>query len=149
MTPTQRLLDAAQRLVAEADFRLGGILSNESKARDIPSTAYSQVKARHLASLRDALCDALAEQPAGQEPVAYMLPRDGDDCAIFREPSSFATRYSPKGWTPLYTAPQPAKREPLTDGQIAEIAATPCAVVGSYVHTFARAIEAAHGITKE
>ena len=61
-----------------------------------------------------ALRAALAEQPAEQsakhgEPVAYMLPRDGDDCAIFREPSSFATRYSPKGWTPLYTAPQPAK----------------------------------------
>ena len=30
----------------------------------------------------------------------------------------------------------------LTDEQIAEIAATPCAVAGSYVHTFARAIEA-------
>jgi len=46
--------------------------------------------------------------------------------------------------TPLYTSPQPSK--PLTDEQIAEIAATPCAVAGSYVHTFARAIEAAHGI---
>ena len=30
----------------------------------------------------------------------------------------------------------------LTDEEIAEIAATPCAVAGSYVHTFARAIEA-------
>jgi hypothetical protein len=29
----------------------------------------------------------------------------------------------------------------LTDEEIAEIASTPCAVVGSYVHTFARAIE--------
>lgn len=38
------------------------------------------------------------------------------------------------------------QRKPLTDEQIAEIAATPCAVAGSYVHTFARAIEAAHGI---
>jgi uncharacterized protein (DUF3084 family) len=31
----------------------------------------------------------------------------------------------------------------LTDEQIAKIASTPCAVVGSYVHTFARSIEAA------
>jgi hypothetical protein len=31
----------------------------------------------------------------------------------------------------------------LTDEQIAKIASTPCAVVGSYVHTFARAIESA------
>ena len=38
-----------------------------------------------------------------------------------------------------------AQRKPwvgLTDEQIAEIASTPCAVAGSYVHTFARAIEA-------
>ena len=30
----------------------------------------------------------------------------------------------------------------LSDADIARIAATPCAVAGSYVHTFARAIEA-------
>ena len=45
---------------------------------------------------------------------------------------------------PLYTTPP--QRKPLTDEQIAKIASTPAAVVGSYVHTFARAIEAAHGI---
>lgn len=44
-------------------------------------------------------------------------------------------------------APQGPALAPLTDEQIATIASTPCAVVGSYVHTFARAIEAAHGIT--
>lgn len=44
-------------------------------------------------------------------------------------------------------APQGPALVPLTDEQIATIASTPCAVVGSYVHTFARAIEAAHGIT--
>ena len=44
----------------------------------------------------------------------------------------------------LYTTPP--QRKPLTDEQIAKIASTPAAVVGSYVHTFARAIEAAHGI---
>ena len=45
---------------------------------------------------------------------------------------------------PLYERPQ--FRKPLTYEQIAEIASTPAAIVGSYVHTFARAIEAAHGI---
>ena len=46
--------------------------------------------------------------------------------------------------TPVATLPP--QRKPLTDEQIAKIASTPAAVVGSYVHTFARAIEAAHGI---
>lgn len=75
--------------------------------------AYEGAKQRRKKATA-ALRAALAEQTAEQEPVAYMLPRDGDDCAIFREPGSFATRYSPKGWTPLYTTPQPAKRVPLT-----------------------------------
>ena len=47
----------------------------------------------------------------------------------------------------LYTAPTP--RKPLTDKEIAAIASTPCAVVGSYVHTFARALERAHGIGEQ
>jgi len=50
-----RVRECAQRLVEHADFRLGGVLSADSKAKDIPSKAVSQVKARHLASLRDAL----------------------------------------------------------------------------------------------
>ena len=41
---------------------------------------------------------------------------------------------------------QTLQRKPLTDEEIAKIASTPAAVVGSYVHTFARAIEASHGI---
>jgi len=52
----------------------------------------------------------------------------------------------PEG-TKLYAAPP--QRKPLTDEEIAEIAATPAAIPGSYVHSFARAIEAAHGIKEE
>lgn len=37
------------------NFPLGGVLSADSKAKDIPSGAVSQVKARHLAALRDAI----------------------------------------------------------------------------------------------
>lgn len=50
-----RIRECAQRLVEHADFRLGGNLSASSKASEIPSKATSQVKARHLAALRDAL----------------------------------------------------------------------------------------------
>jgi AcrR family transcriptional regulator len=59
-----RVRECAQRLVEHADFRLGGILSEDSKARDIPSRAVSHVKSRHLAALRDALA---SPQPAQQE----------------------------------------------------------------------------------
>ena len=38
------------------------------------------------------------------------------------------------------------QRKPLTDEEITQIAATPAAIPGSYVFSFARAIEAAHGI---
>jgi hypothetical protein len=54
--------ESASRLVEHADFKLGGCLSADSKAKDIPSNAVSSVKARHLASLRDALA-AMKEQP--------------------------------------------------------------------------------------
>ncbi|MDH4481441.1 MAG: hypothetical protein QE279_01890 [Rhodoferax sp.] len=50
-----RIIECAKRLVEHADFQLGGILSADSKAKDIPSKAVSQVKSRHLAALRDAL----------------------------------------------------------------------------------------------
>ena len=59
-----RVHECAKRLVDHADFQLGGILSADSKARDIPSNAVSQVKARHLAALRDALA-AMPKQEGG------------------------------------------------------------------------------------
>lgn len=52
-----RVIDCAKRLVEHADFQLGGSLSADSNAKDIPSNAVSKVKARHLAALRDALAD--------------------------------------------------------------------------------------------
>jgi hypothetical protein len=54
-TTTDRIVECAIRLVEHADFKLGGVLSADSKAKDIPSKAVSSVKARHLAALRDAL----------------------------------------------------------------------------------------------
>lgn len=67
-----RVYEAAKRLVDHADFQLGGVLSAKSKARDIPSNAASKVKARHLASLRD----ALAKTPQQAEAVPSDVVRD-------------------------------------------------------------------------
>jgi hypothetical protein len=53
--PLLEIAERAKRLVEHADFKLGGILSASSKAREIPSNAASSVKARHLALLRDSL----------------------------------------------------------------------------------------------
>lgn len=49
------VIQRAQRLVEYADFKLAGTLSASSPRDAIPSNAVSSVKARHLASLRDAL----------------------------------------------------------------------------------------------
>ncbi len=50
-----KIKECAQRLADHAESGLGGCLSDDSPARDIPSNAVSMVKARHLASLRAAL----------------------------------------------------------------------------------------------
>jgi hypothetical protein len=60
-----RVIECAMRLVAHADFQLGGCLNDKSKAKEIPSNAIANVKARHLAQLRDALsASPQAPQPA-------------------------------------------------------------------------------------
>lgn len=69
----EQLLDAAKRLVENANFQLGGVLSAESKSKDIPSRAVASVKARNLASLREAVrkCgqDVNATSTTGEENV--------------------------------------------------------------------------------
>ena len=96
------------------------------------------------------------EQPAQQEPVAWMYP---DDLARFETSETFAQAYSiemvspTQGETvPLYTRPQ--AREPLTDEQIEKLDCVflhaidwdDYEVYKPSVFAFARAIEAAHGI---
>lgn len=60
---TDRIVECANRLVEHSDSRLGGCLSADSKAREIPSNAVSHVKARHLAALRAALAEAAEATP--------------------------------------------------------------------------------------
>ena len=45
-------------------------------------------------------------------------------------------------YIPLYTVAPQREWQGLTDEEINKIAATPAAIPGSYVHSFARAIEA-------
>lgn len=40
---------------------------------------------------------------AGGGVVAWMLPREGDECAVFREPQDYP--FASAGWTPLYDRP--------------------------------------------
>lgn len=93
--------------------------------------------------------EALA-QPE-QEPVAWMLEGWGPDCGpyfeIYRN-DEMGWR-DKKEWTPLYTTPYVAtprpQRKPLTDEEIGAILEGVNAY-GTRLYTFARAIEAVHGI---
>jgi hypothetical protein len=95
---------------------------------------------------------ALAEQPAQQEPVAWMFEDDEDNGhKTFRQtpPSPEAVAYLEKwnrpAWVPIYTYP-PAQRKPLTDEQIGDLkGGYQSGRIGSFVELI-RAIEAAHGI---
>jgi hypothetical protein len=94
-------------------------------------------------ALHDTLRTAIAEAEK-QEPVAW---RYKGNLHKF-DPSDWASTEFPI--TPLYTTPPAAQREPLTEEQIMQtwegiIKYAPGEV---RLRDFARAIEAAHGITK-
>ena len=85
-------------------------------------------------------------QPAqAAEPVAWLDPWTG---------TKVTTDYDAYGkhGIPLYTAPQPVVREPLTDAQIAEMMRDTwgCASIAPrHALEFARAVERAHGIAQK
>ena len=86
----------------------------------------------------------LAEQPAQQEPVAWICEGSSSDekHAIDYWPGDIED--IPIG-TKLYTTP-PAQRKPLTDEQIEAIHQSTWIQSTATLNDFARAIEAAHGI---
>lgn len=49
---------AVMKLLANADWRVGGALTPQSKRSDFQSSGYSMVKTRDLASLRDIMEEA-------------------------------------------------------------------------------------------
>ena len=85
-------------------------------------------------------------QPAqAAEPVAWLDPWTG---------TKVTTDYDAYGkhGIPLYTAPQPVAREPLSDAQIAEMMRDTwgCASIAPrHALEFARAVERAHGIAQK
>ena len=92
---TDKLKQAAQQALEAWDTRAG---------IDTASKAFGALRA------------ALAQQPAEQEPVAWCHLQYNEDGTYFADclqhyPDSY-------GNTPLYAAPQPAKREPLTPREL-------------------------------
>lgn len=94
-----------------------------------------------------------APQPSA-EPVAWMVTDIAGRRFLFRLEKPVV--YEGETLIPLYPAPQPAKRVPLTDEELRD-ALRQCPhdtienlrVRWLYAKDFARAIEAAHGITGE
>lgn len=128
--PSQQVTDAwADGVQSAADLlkRMAVELVTERGETD-PDTGAIQFKSAATREWHASLCE-LAEEierlkpaaPSQGEPVAWMLPRDGDDCAVFREPNAFNEVHKTTGWVPLYTAA--ASQEPdmhigacITDG---------------------------------
>ena len=125
----------------------------DNKIMDALSPAHRQ--------LSDALRTALAEQPAEQEPVSYLVtgPYEKRPFADIGSATAYCNGLN-KGWgftvysvSPLYTAPQPAKRESLTNLEGLKLAYSHHWINNlSLRDAFLQGIrdaEAAHGITKE
>ena len=94
------------------------------------------------------------EQAEKQEPVAWGFKntRIGEKTRwmMLRGEVPEDDQYGGALWTPLYTTPPAAQRQPLTDEQIRDLwswSATTEAerTANTQQHAFARAIEAAHG----
>jgi hypothetical protein len=91
-------------------------------------------------------CASMIEQTQQAQPVAWMwevVINDVESCHVTQcDPPEYATKR-----TPLYTTPP--QRKPLSDLAIADIYIKWDATPGASMADFARAIEAAHWITKE
>ena len=136
-------LEKAARMAVNAWLDLHGMpeLCKEMQAlrRALEQEAQQEseaVRAAWMAGYTEGERQAL-EQPAQQEPK-FVRNVDGVPCITLAEHKHLMRS-------------RPQAREPLSDEQIAEIAASPAAIPGRYVYSFAfafaRAIEAAHGIT--
>ena len=119
-----RVYEAAKRLVDHADFQLGGVLSAKSKSRDIPSNAASKVKARHLASLRDALAkappqaEAVPQKPklVGWRTSDYLMETsDKDKADNWAVHNEILPIFEGDPYTKLVAAPQQAEAVPSSD----------------------------------
>lgn len=108
------LREAAQRLVDHADFQLGGILSADSKARDIPSKAVSQVKARHLAALRQALAQP-ESKPSDRADLIVKLRADFNEDRVDFDNIKAAADMLEADAQQVAVPPTPASENPHQD----------------------------------
>jgi hypothetical protein len=103
-----------------------------------------QLRQETWAKLHEAM-SVLIEQPAQQEPVAYIRVSKTGNVMACAKTGDF---YKLPDKTLLYTSPPP-QRKPLTDEQICRIKAQIKGTLDVQFVVFARAIEAAHNITGE
>jgi len=112
----------------------------------------------------EALCTALAEQPAEQEPVAWRYKKSGAGWFVSDNEPQYVEQWNDiEEIQPLYTAPQPAK-QPLIADEICDSwefttghqiqfgpssEGRPMYLSTDEVIEFARAIERAHGIGEQ
>lgn len=94
---------------------------------------------------RDAVREALAKQEQ-DEPVAMRYDFDGYGYKYIDSGSGSDWQTRIKDAEPVYTKPQPAQK-PLSEAAIEGLAKF--VAVDDFNYDFARAIEKAHGITKE
>ncbi len=136
-------LEALKELVAQTEGRLFAV-------------KHDHVAMQYARQAITALQEALAEQPAQQEPVAWLVD-NGGDAVLIRHSENFPGVFAGSEFNkrPLVysdTSPQPpAQRKPLTDEQIMTIGrelGAKCKMGGNpnIDFDYARAIEAAHGI---
>lgn len=96
-----------------------------------------------IAALREALAQAKQEQ----EPIAWMVCAvDGKSAYVTDNPNDLQ-----EGQSAYALYPGPFERKPLTDEEIEQIGGAytaKCWKNDGWSHAFARAIEAAHGITE-
>jgi hypothetical protein len=87
-----------------------------------------------------------------QEPVAYCQAYELDRLKSGHNASIRSAKFGPSaldGDVPLYTSPPSPQRTPLTDEEIDELRKDCSIGTMMYAKEFARAIEAAHGITAQ
>jgi hypothetical protein len=120
----------------------GGHPRQEAAATALREALAEQPAYRAVKTFHEGKPVYVAEQPAQQEPVAWMVyTLDGKSVFVTDNPADFTPDHRA---LPLYTSP-PAQRKPLTDEQIERA----CVPLGAAMLSFtevARAIEAAHGI---
>jgi hypothetical protein len=150
MTPTQKA--AMEQALAKLEHLRVTIDSEWGECRDLDEIEIAGDQWQEVIDLRAALAEQdvslidEGKKAEPQEPVAWGIPNIYGEIYDVISPDEHA-RMPGQYTVPLYAAPQP-RREPLTDEQI-EALLVNWPEDGIAFLDFARAIEAAHGITGE